>query len=174
MKEVRVGDTVFDLNNNSLPLTGYQEIKPNVYSNLYPSDSSLYQEFKKSLQELQIQDSSLSLESIDSQLLGSGFRGGFLGLLHREIICTRIQKEFNCEIITTPPSITYRITYQNGEISETNNPAKTASAQKIKTIAELFISLSITTPAEYLGNISQLCQNKRGIYQNQAWQIGSW
>src|SRR5690348_5041635 len=109
MQEVKVGDTVFDKDNENLPLEGYQEIKPNVYSNLYPSDSSQYKEFKKSLEELQIQDGSLSLEAIDSQLLGPGFRCGFLGLLHREIICERIQKEHNCEIITTPPSVTYRI-----------------------------------------------------------------
>src|SRR5215210_8259076 len=105
MREVKVGDTVIDLNNNSQPLEGYQEIKPNVYSNLYPGDSSRYKEFKKALEELQIQDSSLSLESIDSQLLGPGFRCGFLGLLHQEIICERFQKEYDCEIITTPPAL---------------------------------------------------------------------
>src|SRR5436309_10565617 len=116
MREVKVGDTVIDLNNNSQPLGGYQEIKPNVYSNLYPSDSFEYKEFKKALEELQIQDSSLSLENVESQLLGPGFRCGFLGLLHREIICERVQKEYNCEIIATPPSITYRIIFANGEI----------------------------------------------------------
>src|SRR5205085_1885573 len=118
MREVKVGDTVFDLDNNVLPLAGYQEVSPNVYSNLYPSDSSQYKEFKKSLEELQIQDSSLSLEPIDSRLLGPGFRCGFLGLLHREIICERLKKEFNCEIITTPPSITYRVIFSNGETIE--------------------------------------------------------
>ncbi|CAJ0824579.1 22174_t:CDS:2 [Entrophospora sp. SA101] len=161
MREVKVGDTVFDLNNDATPLAGYQEIKPNVYSNLYPSDSSQYKEFKKSLEELQIQDSSLSLETIDSQLLGPGFRCGFLGLLHREIICERLQKEFNCEIINTPPSITYRITFFQGEVIETNNPQKIPSNDKVKTIEELFISLNITTPEQHLGAISQLCQNKR-------------
>ncbi|CAJ0757529.1 13421_t:CDS:1, partial [Entrophospora sp. SA101] len=95
MREVKVGDTALNLNNNSSPLEGYQEVKPNVYSNLYPGDSSQYKEFKKSLEELQIQDSSLSLETIDSQLLGPGFRCGFLGILHREIICERLEKEFN-------------------------------------------------------------------------------
>ena len=140
---------------------------PNVYSNLYPSDSSQYKEFKKALEELQIQDSSLSLETIDSQLLGPGFRCGFLGLLHREIICERVQKEYNCEIINTPPSVTYRVVCSNGEILETNNPQKIFSKDKIKSLEELFISLSITTPEEHLGNISQLCQNKRGVYQSQ-------
>src|SRR5690349_1942575 len=114
MREVKVGDTIFDLSNESPPLTGYQEVKPNVYSNLYPSDSSQYKEFKKALEELQIQDSSLSLEPIDSQLLGPGFRCGFLGLLHREIVGERVRKEYNCEIITTPPSVTYRIICSNG------------------------------------------------------------
>jgi len=167
MREVKVGDTVFDPNNNVSPLAGYQEIKPNVYSNLYPSDSSQYKEFKKSLEELQIQDSSLSLETIDSQLLGPGFRCGFLGLLHREIICERLEKEFNCEIITTPPSINYQVIFSNGEKLETNNPQKIPTKDKIKSIAELFINLNITTPEEHLGAISQLCQNKRGIYQAQ-------
>jgi GTP-binding protein LepA len=173
MREVKVGDTVFDSNNNVSPLSGYQEIKPNVYSNLYPSDSSQYKEFKKALEELQIQDSSLSLETIDSQLLGPGFRCGFLGLLHREIICERIRKEYNCEIITTPPSINYQIIFTNGEKLETNNPQKIPTKDKIKNIEELFIKLSITTPEAYLGTISQLCQNKRGIYQSQEWKAGS-
>jgi GTP-binding protein LepA len=166
MREVKVGDTVIDLNNNSQPLEGYQEIKPNVYSNLYPSDSSQYKEFKKALEELQIQDSSLSLESIDSQLLGPGFRCGFLGLLHQEIICERVQKEYGCEIISTPPSITYRIVCHNGKILETNNPQKMPN-KDVKSVEELYISLDITTPEEHLGAISQLCQSKRGIYQSQ-------
>src|SRR4051794_10543179 len=152
MREVKVGDTVIDLNNTSQPLEGYQEIMSNVYSNLYPSDSSQYKEFKKALEELQIQDSSLSLETIDSQLLGPGFRCGFLGLLHREIICERVQKEYNCEIINTPPSVTYRAICSNGEILETNNPQKIFSKDKIKSLEELFISLIITTPEEHLGN----------------------
>src|SRR3954451_17517652 len=151
MREVKVGDTVFDLNNNSLPLEGYQEIKSNVYSNLYPSDTSQYKEFKKALEELQIQDSSLSLETTDSQLLGPGFRCGFLGLLHREIICERVQKEYNCEIINTPPSITYRIIFANGETMEINNPQKIPSGGKINPLEELFISLTVTPPEEHLG-----------------------
>ena len=168
MRGVRVGDTVFDLNNSSLPLEGYQEARPTVYSNLYPSESSQFKEFKKSLEELQVQDSSLSLEPIDSQLLGPGFRCGFLGLLHREIICERLQKEYNCEIITTPPSITYRIVFGDGEVLETNNPQKISTKdKKTKSIEELFIDLEITTPEEHLGDISQLCQNKRGIFQSQ-------
>ncbi|CAG8483117.1 23582_t:CDS:2 [Gigaspora margarita] len=155
MREVKVGETVLDINNDSPPLAGYQESKPNVYSNLYPGDSSQYKEFEKSLVELQVQDSSLSLEKIDSQLLGPGFRCGFLGLLHREIICERMQKEYQCEIIITPPSITYRVTYQNGKIAEIINPQKILLNQKVKLIEELFISCLITTPLEYLGTISQ-------------------
>src|SRR5438046_727936 len=139
MREVKIGDTVLSLNNNTLPLEGYQEVKPNVYSNLYPDDSSQYKEFKKSLEELQIQDSSLSLETINSQLLGPGFRCGFLGLLHREVIGERLAKEFNCAIITTPPSINYRVVFANGEMIETNNPQKIPTKDKIKTIEELFI-----------------------------------
>src|SRR5207247_350339 len=138
-------------------LPGYQEIKPNVYSNLYPVDTAQYKEFKKSLEELRVQDSSLSLENIDSQLLGPGFRCGFLGLLHQEIICERIKKEYQCDIITTPPSITYKVSFSNGEIIETNNPQKIPSGGKIKSIEELFVSLDITTSEEFLGEVSQLC-----------------
>ncbi|CAG8448193.1 812_t:CDS:2 [Racocetra fulgida] len=166
MREVKVGDTVFDLNNNASALAGYQEVKPTVYSNLYPSDSSHYKEFKKSLEELQIQDSSLSLEPIDSQLLGPGLRGGFLGLLHREIIKGRLEKEYDCEIIITPPSIDYQIILSSGETIEVNNPQKIPTKDKMKIIEELFINLNIATPEEQLGEISQLCQDKRGsLYQ---------
>lgn len=172
-RKVKVGDTVLDLNNNSPPLAGYQEIRPNVYSNLYPLESTQYKEFRKALEELQIQDSSLSLETIDSSLLGSGFRCGFLGLLHQEIIETRIRKEYNCEIITTPPSVTYRVIFANGKILETNNPQQISGPDKISTIEELFIELSINTPKEYLGEINQLCQNKRGTFQSQEWKSGS-
>ncbi|CAI2190851.1 7230_t:CDS:2 [Funneliformis geosporum] len=157
-----------EIDHHISPLAGYQEIKPNVYSNLYPSESSQFKEFKKYLEELQVQDSSLSLESVDSQLLGSGFRCGFLGLLHREIICERLQKEYNCEIITTPPSITYRVVFNNGEILETSNPQKISAKGKIKSIEELLVNLEITTPEEHLGDILQICQNKRGICQSQA------
>lgn len=167
MQEIKVGDTVFEIDNYISPLEGYQEIKPNVYSNLYPSESPQFKEFKKYLEELQVQDSSLSLESIDSQLLGPGFRCGFLGLLHREIICERLQKEYNCEIITTPPSITYRVVFSDGEILETSSPQKIPTKDKTKSIEELFINLEITTPEEHLGDILQLCQNKRGVCQSQ-------
>ncbi|KLL01807.1 MAG: GTP-binding protein LepA [Mycoplasmataceae bacterium RC_NB112A] len=172
-RQVKVGDTVLDLNNHNPPLPGYQEIKPNVYSNLYPLDSSQYKEFHKALEELQIQDSSLSLESVDSLLLGSGFRCGFLGLLHQEIIEARLQKEYNCEIITTPPSVTYRIIFANGEVLEINSPQQITANKKIKLIEELFIELTITTPKDYLGDINQLCQEKRGIFQFQEWKSGS-
>jgi len=148
-------------------LPGYQKLKPNIYSNLYPNDSSEFNEFRKALLELQLQDSSLALESIESNILGPGYCCGFLGLLHREIICERLEKEFNCEIITTPPSINYRLIFSHGEVIETNNPQKIPTKDKIKNIEELFIALNITTSEEHLGAISQLCQNKRGLYQAQ-------
>jgi len=163
-----VGDTVLDINNKTAPLAGYQEIKSNVYSNLYPLDSSQYKEFRKALEELQIQDSSLSLEVVDSPLLGSGFRCGFLGLLHQEIIETRIQKEYDCVLITTPPSVTYRVNFANGKVLETNHPHAISSTDRVKTIEEPLIQLNINTPQEYLGAITQLCQNKRGIFQSQT------
>ena len=164
MREAKVGDTVIDINSVVEPLAGYQEIKPNVYSNLYPSDSSCYKEFKKALVELQVQDSSLSLESISSPLLGLGFRGGFLGLLHREVIGERLRVEYQCEIIITPPSVTYRVILPRGEILETNNPHQIPTTKRIE---ELLIALQINTPEEHMGAISQLCQNKRGIFKSQ-------
>jgi GTP-binding protein LepA len=107
------------------------------------------------------------LENVDSQLLGPGFRCGFVGLLHQEVIIERLEKEYNCKIITTPPSITYRIITSDGKKIETNNPQKVPLSNQISSIEELFISLNINTPVDYLGSISQLCQNKRGIYQSQ-------
>jgi GTP-binding protein LepA len=169
MAEVKVGDTIVAVESKTSPLTGYEEIKPNIYSNFYPTDNLQYKEFKKSLEELKIQDSSLNLEAIDSQLLGPGFRCGFLGLLHKEIIRERLIKEYDCQVITTTPSVNYRVIYADDSNIETNNPQKINNkGNKVKAIEELFISLEITTPEEYLGAISQLCQDKRGIYQSQT------
>jgi GTP-binding protein LepA len=167
MKEIKVGETIMDINSEEKPLDGYKEIKPNVYSNIFPAKSDSFKEFKKSLEELQIQDSSLRMESVDSKLLGPGFRCGFLGLLHREIICERITKEYDCEIITTSPSVNYRVTFQDGEVFETNNPQRLNSSRKVKSIEEIFIEIKITTPEESLGEISNLCQEKRGVYVSQ-------
>ena len=178
MKEVRVGDTVSELlSENVKALPGYKSLKPNLYSNLYPEDTSKYKELKKAIEELQIQDGSLFIESIESNLLGPGFRCGFLGLLHKEIIQERVKQEYNLEIITTPPSVTYQISLLNGKTLEVSNPQKFPSFNEIKTIKEMFIMLTLTTPERYMGAINIICQNKRGIYNSgdlksgDLWQI---
>jgi len=147
-------------------LPGYQKLKPNIYSNLYPDNNSEFNEFKKALLELQLQDSSLTLENIDSNILGPGYCCGFLGLLHREIICERIKKEYNLKLILTDPTVNYRLLLNNGQIIETANPQKMPELNKIKEVQELFINLTITAPQDYRGAVLELCQNKRGIYQD--------
>jgi GTP-binding protein LepA len=166
MKDVRVGDTVSDALENTASLPGYKVLKSNLYSNIYPEDTIKYKDLKKAIEELQIQDNSLQLEPIESNLLGPGFRCGFLGLLHQEVIQERIKQEYELEIITTPPSVTYQLNLHNGKVLEISNPQKFPSQSEIKSISELFISLTITTPERYLGSVNVVCQNKRGIYKN--------
>ena len=166
-KEINIGDTVLDVKKTASPFNFYEKIKPNVYSNIYPRNNFEYKKLKNALTSLQIQDNSLSLENIDSELLGPGFCCGFIGILHQEIIIERLEKEYSCEIFNTYPSVTYRLTTFDNKIIETKNPQKIPPNNKIKSFEELFIYLKITTPLEYLGNISQLCQEKRAIYQNQ-------
>jgi GTP-binding protein LepA len=167
IKDAQVGDTVFDANQeNSAPLPGYQKLKPNIYSNLYPNDSAEFNEFKKALLELQLQDNSLTLESIESNILGAGYCCGFLGLLHREIICARIKQEYNLELILTDPTVNYRLILNNGGVIETANPQKMPELNHVKEVQELFINLVIITPQDYCGAVLELCQSRRGIYQN--------
>ena len=175
IRDTQVGDTIVDINaENSLPLPGYQRLKPNIYSNLYPSDSSEFNEFKKALLELQLQDSSLTLENVESSILGPGFCCGFLGLLHREIIQERIKKEYDLELILTAPTVNYQLILRNEEEIKVANPQKMPEWNKIKEVQELFINLTIITPQEYLGNIMELCQVKRGIYQDAKLKTDIW
>ncbi|RHZ37683.1 Elongation factor 4 [endosymbiont GvMRE of Glomus versiforme] len=175
IRDTQVGDTIADINaENLVPLPGYQRLKPNIYSNLYPHDSSEFNEFKKALLELQLQDSSLTLENVESNILGPGYCCGFLGLLHREIIQERIKKEYNLELILTAPTVSYQLILRNGETVKATNPQKMPEWNKVKEIQELFINLIIITPHEYLGNIMELCQSKRGIYQNTQLKTDIW
>lgn len=174
IREVQTGDTVIDANSNENPLPGYQKLKPNIYSNLYPDNSAKFNELKKAIEELQLQDSSLVLEVIESTILGLGFRCGFLGLLHREIIRERISKEYNLELILTSPTVDYRLVLSNGNSLEISNPQKMPPWQEIKVIEELFIKINVTTPQEYLGIVMELCQAKRGVYQNTELKTDIW
>ena len=163
--DVRVGDTITLANNpckESLP--GYKKMKPMVYCGLYPIDSKKYPALREALEKLKINDASLVFETESSTTLGFGFRTGFLGLLHMEIIVERIEREFHVELIATSPSVIYEITLTDGTIIHIDNPSKFPERVKIKEIKEPYVRTSIFVPNNYVGNIMELCQNKRGTY----------
>ena len=141
-------------------------MKPMVFCGLYPIDSSKYNNLKEALEKLRLNDASLSFEPESSSTLGFGFRTGFLGLLHMDIISERIKREFNIEIIATAPSVIYKITLTNNEIIEVDNPNEFPEKVKILKIEEPYIKTNIFVPSEYIGSIMELCQNKRGNYIN--------
>ena len=163
--DVRVGDTITLANNpckESLP--GYKKMKPMVYCGLYPIDSKKYPALREALEKLKINDASLVFETESSTTLGFGFRTGFLGLLHMEIIVERIEREFHVELIATSPSVIYEITLTDGTIIHIDNPREFPERVKIKEIKEPYVRTSIFVPNNYVGNIMELCQNKRGTY----------
>ena len=163
--DVRVGDTITLANNpckESLP--GYKKMKPMVYCGLYPIDSKKYPALREALEKLKINDASLVFETESSTTLGFGFRTGFLGLLHMEIIVERIEREFHVELIATSPSVIYEITLTDGTIIHIDNPSEFPERVKIKEIKEPYVRTSIFVPNNYVGNIMELCQNKRGTY----------
>jgi GTP-binding protein LepA len=163
--DTRVGDTITDAQRPAAePLPGYRKINPMVFCGLYPIDTSEYNDLRDALEKLQLNDASLQFEPETSQALGFGFRCGFLGLLHMEIIQERIEREFNIELITTAPSVIYRITKTNGEVIEIDNPSKMPEAQKIEQIEEPYVTATIMVPKDYVGDVMQLCQGKRGDF----------
>jgi len=162
-----VGDTITKLENETKePLPGYKEATPMVYCGMYPLDGSQYEELKASLEKLQLNDAALHYEPETSIALGFGFRCGFLGLLHMEIIQERLEREFDLDIINTSPSVIYKVHKTNGEVLEIYNPADLPVNQEISYIEEPFVTASIMLPKEYVGNIMELCQNRRGIYKD--------
>ena len=165
LTDIHVGDTI-TLKNNPAdnPLQGYKKVTPMVYCGLYPIDGSQYEELKEALEKLQLNDAALEYEAETSAALGFGFRCGFLGLLHLEIIEERLDREFNLGLITTAPSVIYKVHNTTGEIMEIYNPTDLPTPQEISYIEEPFVTASILTPKEYVGNIMELCQNRRGIY----------
>lgn len=165
ISDVRVGDTItLDNNPCSSPLPGYKHMKPMVYCGLYPIDSTKYPALREALEKLKINDASLVFTKETSATLGFGFRTGFLGLLHMEIIVERIEREFGVEIIATSPSVIYEITMTDGTVLNIDNPSEFPERVKIKEIKEPFVKTSIFVPNNYVGNIMELCQNKRGTY----------
>jgi GTP-binding protein LepA len=163
--DTRVGDTITDANRPAAePLPGYRKINPMVFCGMYPIDTSEYNDLRDALEKLQLNDASLQFEPETSQALGFGFRCGFLGLLHMEIIQERIEREFNINLITTAPSVVYRITKTNGEVIEIDNPSKMPEVQKIEQIEEPYVTATIMVPKDYVGDVMQLCQGKRGDF----------
>ncbi|AUM64270.1 elongation factor 4 [Brevibacillus sp. 7WMA2] len=163
--DTRVGDTITDASRPAAEaLPGYRKINSMVFCGLYPIDTSDYNDLRDALDKLQLNDASLQFEPETSQALGFGFRCGFLGLLHMEIIQERIEREFNIDLITTAPSVIYRITQTNGEVIEIDNPSKMPEIQKIELIEEPYVTSTVMVPKDYVGDVMQLCQGKRGDF----------
>ena len=165
LSDIHVGDTITLKNRPAKePLPGYKKVNPMVYCGLYPVDGSDYENLKVALEKLQLNDAALEFEQETSSALGYGFRCGFLGLLHLEIIEERLDREFDLSLITTSPSVIYKVYKTDGEVIELYNPADLPETQKISYIEEPFVTAEILTPKEYVGNIMEICQNRRGIY----------
>jgi len=167
VKDTRVGDTVTDaLRPAAEPLPGYRKVQSMVFSGIYPSDGSRYPDLRDALEKLQLNDASLTFEPESSAALGFGFRCGFLGLLHMEIIQERLEREYNLDLITTAPSVIYRVTKTSGEAVYIDNPLNYPSPNEIELAEEPFVNAAIITPPEYVGNIMELCQDRRGEYKD--------
>lgn len=165
IKDVRPGDTVTSFDKPaSKPLPGYRDINPMVYCGLYPVDSNDYQDLKEALEKLSLNDASLQFVPETSQALGFGFRCGFLGLLHMDVIQERLEREYNIDLILTAPSVIYHVYLTSGELLKIDNPSKLPDSSKINRIEEPYVKANIMTPKEYVGPIMELCQEKRGIY----------
>ena len=165
ISDVNVGDTITVINNEAKdPLPGYKKMNPMVYCGLYPIDSKQYQDLKDALDKLKLSDAALVFEPETSQALGFGFRTGFLGLLHMDIVQERIAREFGIELIATAPSVSYHVYLNNGEMIKIDNPAGLPEVGLINRIEEPFVNATIMTPSEYVGAVMDLCQKKRGIF----------
>ncbi len=165
ISDIHVGDTITSvINPADAPLPGYKTLKPMVYCGLYPIDTNKYQELKYALYKIQLSDASLIFTAETSQALGFGFRCGFLGLLHMDVIQERLEREYNLVLISTAPSVIYEVNLTNGEKLIIDNPAKWPTVQTIKSVEEPFVQVTIMTPEQYVGALMQLCQDKRGTY----------
>ena len=165
VSDTRVGDTVTGAEEPAAePLQGYKDVQPMVYSGVYPADGAKYPELRDALEKLKLNDASLSYEPESSIALGFGFRCGFLGLLHMEIIQLRLEREFNLDLITTAPSVVYRVTKTDNTVMMIDNPLNYPDPSEILMAEEPFAKASIITPPEYVGNIMEICQERRGEY----------
>lgn len=164
---VSVGDTITVVGHEATePIKGYKKMKPMVFSGIFPTEPNRYEELKEALIKLKLNDAALSFEPETSEALGFGFRIGFLGLLHMDVIITRIEREFNIGIIATSPSVVYEVTLTDGTTVDVDAPSKMPEKTKINYIKEPYIYTNIIAPSEYIGAIMELCQNKRGIYKS--------
>ena len=165
LSEIYVGDTITQSSNPAEePLKGYKKVQPMVYCGIYPIDGSEYENLKVALEKLKLNDAALEFEQETSQALGFGFRCGFLGLLHLEIIEERLDREFDLGLITTAPSVIYKVHKTNGEVLDIYNPGDLPTSAEIAFIEEPIVTANIITPKEYVGGIIQMCQNRRGTY----------
>ena len=166
IQDVRVGDTVTKVDNPAeKPLSGYRKLNPMVYCGLYPTDAAKYGDLREALDKLQLNDASLQYEPETSQALGFGYRCGFLGLLHMDVIQERLEREYNLDLIATAPSAIYHVYLTDGSMIEIDNPARMPDTARIDRVEEPYVKASIMVPDTYIGAIMDLCQNKRGIYQ---------
>ena len=168
--DTQVGDTITAIENPaSEPLPGYRQVQPMVYSGVYPADGAKYQDLREALEKLQLNDASMSYELESSIALGFGFRCGFLGLLHMEIIQERLEREYNLDLITTAPNVVYRITKNDGQVMMIDNPLDYPDPMEIQLAEEPFVKASLIAPQEYVGNIMDLCQQRRGEFKDMVY-----
>lgn len=165
IKDARVGDTITDANHpTDKPLAGYRQMQPMVYAGLYPTDNAKFNDLRDALEKLQLNDAALTFEPESSQALGFGFRCGFLGMLHMDVIQERLEREFDLDLITTAPSVTYHVNLHDGSTKNVENPAEMPDVTEIKSIEEPFVKASIMVPNDYVGAVMELCQRKRGQF----------
>ena len=167
VSDTRVGDTITHANKPaSEALAGYKQVNPMVYCGIYPADGAKYDDLREALAKLQLNDASLAFEPETSVALGFGFRCGFLGLLHMEIIQERLEREYNLDLVTTAPSVIYKVIKTNGEVIEISNPSNLPDGSEINYMEEPMVNADIMCPTEFIGNIMELCQERRGTYKN--------
>lgn len=165
VSDTRVGDTITDAKNPAAePLPGYRRLNPMVFCGMYPIDTAKYNDLREALEKLQLNDAALQFEPETSQALGFGFRCGFLGLLHMEIIQERIEREFNIDLITTAPSVVYKVYLTDGTELQVDNPSNMPDPQKIDRVEEPYVKATVMVPNDYVGAVMELCQGKRGIF----------
>ncbi|MBR6786719.1 MAG: translation elongation factor 4 [Clostridia bacterium] len=173
LRDTRVGDTITDAAAPAAEaLPGYREVTPMVYCGIYPADGADYENLKDALEKLRMNDASLAYEPETSVALGYGFRCGFLGLLHMEIIQMRLEREFDLDLVTTAPSVIYEVEKTNGDVISIDNPANLPPVTEIATMREPFVLVTIYTPQDYVGTLMDLCQDKRGVFKDMQYEGG--